>query len=190
MDRQGFIGRFQHMRQINALRDYPLQEAGKPAAVLIPIIEREQALTVLFTQRAKHLKHHPGQVSFPGGKQEASDRDLQHTALRETEEEIGISANLIDVIGSLPKFRTISRYEVTPFVSFVSPNFSLNLDENEVDNVFEVPLNHLLDQSQHLIHWVKRGEQRHPIYFIQWQDKTIWGATAAFVRLLSDHIAQ
>ncbi|TRY32491.1 CoA pyrophosphatase [Aliiglaciecola sp. M165] len=188
MDRQTFLGRFQHARQVSAAKDFPLKEAGKPAAVLIPIIERADELTVLFTQRAKHLKHHPGQVSFPGGKQEKSDHNLLHTALRETEEEIGISSQLIDVVGRLPKFRTISRFEVTPFVSFVTPQFTLKLDKNEVDNVFEVPLSHLLDKNQHLIHWVKRGGHRHPVYFIPWQDKTIWGATAAFVRLLSDHI--
>ncbi|GAA0857380.1 CoA pyrophosphatase [Aliiglaciecola litoralis] len=188
MDKLEFMQRFHHARMVLPENDFPLRDPGRPAAVLIPIIDRAEGLSVLFTERALHLKHHPGQVSFPGGKQEESDTDLLHTALRETEEEIGISANKIQVIGSLPKFRTVSRYEVTPFVSLVEPEFDLVLDKNEVESVFEVPLTHLLDQDQHLIHWVKRGNVEHPIYFIAWQDKTIWGATASFVRMLSNHI--
>ncbi|WJG11012.1 CoA pyrophosphatase [Aliiglaciecola sp. LCG003] len=188
MNKNDFLSRFQHARLVTPEADFPLLKPGKPAAVLIPIIERERELTVLFTQRAKHLKHHPGQVSFPGGKQEDYDANLMQTALRETEEEIGIGADKISVIGTLPMFRTVSRFAVTPFVSFVTPEFHLKLDKNEVDNVFEVPLSHLMDQSQHLIHWVNRSGREHPIYFIRWQDKTIWGATAAFVRLLSNHI--
>lgn len=188
MNKQEFIRRFQHPRRVLPEADFPLVGPGKPAAVLIPIIERADALTVLFTQRALHLKNHPGQVSFPGGKQEESDTDLAHTALRETQEEIGIAADKITLLGNLPKFRTVSRFEVTPFVSLVQPEFKLILDRNEVDNVFEVPLVHLLDKNNHLIHWVKRNGKRHPIYFISWQEKTIWGATASFIRLLSNHI--
>jgi 8-oxo-dGTP pyrophosphatase MutT (NUDIX family) len=188
MNKQEFIHRYHHARQVPQENDFPLLEPGRPAAVLIPIIDRADELTVLFTQRASHLKHHAGQVSFPGGKREPTDNNLLHTALRETEEEIGITESKIQVIGNLPKFRTISRYEVTPYVSLVQDDFDLVLDKNEVESVFEVPLIHLLDQKQHMIHWVKRGEIQHPIYFITWQDKTIWGATAAFVRLLSNHI--
>ncbi|GAA6183148.1 MULTISPECIES: CoA pyrophosphatase [Alteromonadaceae] len=188
MNKEEFIRRFQHIRQVKPEADFPLLKAGKPAAVLIPIIERADQLTVLFTQRAMHLKNHPGQVSFPGGKLEDSDINLAHTALRETQEEIGLTSDKITLIGSLPKFRTVSRFEVTPFLSFVEPEFDLVLDRNEVDNVFEVPLLHLMDKQNHLIHWVKRNNAKHPIYFITWQDKTIWGATASFVRLLSNHI--
>ncbi|MDO6693447.1 CoA pyrophosphatase [Aliiglaciecola sp. 3_MG-2023] len=188
MNKEEFVRRFQHIRKIKPEADFPLTEVGKPAAVLIPIIERVDQLTVLFTQRAMHLKNHPGQVSFPGGKLEKSDTDLAHTALRETEEEIGLTADKITLIGSLPKFRTVSRFEVTPFLSFVEPEFELTLDRNEVDNVFEVPFLHLMDKQNHFIHWTKRKGVRQPIYFITWQDKTIWGATASFVRLLSNHI--
>lgn len=188
MNRQHFITRFQHARIINPEPDFPLRQPGKPAAVLIPIIDRGDELTVLFTQRAIHLKHHPGQVSFPGGKQEPFDRDLLATALRETEEEIGLNSDLIEIVGSLPTFRTVSKYEVSPFVSIVQDNFTLSLDTNEVDSVFEVPLAFLMDQNNHLIHWVRRHDSRHPIYFIPWQDKNIWGATAAFVRALSNHL--
>lgn len=188
MTKQEFIRRFQHVRNIAPEQDFPLTKPGKPAAVLIPIIKRENQLTVLFTQRSSHLKHHPSQVSFPGGKQETSDKDLVETALRETHEEIGITPEKVSVLGSLHKFRTVSRYEVTPFVSLVNPSFTLVLDKNEVESVFEVPLVYLLDIQNHLIHSVKRNGKQQPIYFIPWQDKMIWGATAAFVKVLSKHI--
>lgn len=190
MNKTEFLSHFHHAHQIRAESDYPLKSAGKPAAVLLPIVERPEKLTLLFTQRAKHLKHHAGQVSFPGGKQEQTDDSLLETALRETEEEIGLGRQFIQVIGNLPRYRTISRYEVVPYISFVQPSFTLSLDANEVDSTFEVPLDFLLDQQNHLIHWVERGGKRHPIYFIPWEDKTIWGATAAFVRNLSNHISR
>ena len=188
MNRQDFLRRFHHAKIITPEIDYPLNEPGRPAAVLIPIIDYPDQLRVLFTQRAKHLKHHPGQVSFPGGKQEDTDGNLLTTAMRETEEEIGITADMVSIIGTLPKFRTISRYEVVPYIGMVTPAYTLRIDANEVDSVFEVPLTHLMDQSNHFIHWVNRRNRQHPIYFIQWQDKTIWGATASFVRTLSNHL--
>lgn len=188
MNRMEFLSRFHHVKTVQAESDFPLKEPGRPAAVLIPLIDNGDKLTVLFTERAKHLKHHAGQVSFPGGKQEAEDADLIHTALRETEEEIGIATDLIEVIGTLPKFRTISRYEVLPIIGFVNPTYKLTLDHDEVESVFEVPLSYLVDQENHFIHWAKRHNRQHPIYFIPWQSKTIWGATASFVRTLSNHL--
>lgn len=187
MNKQQFISQFQHLRTIIPEHDFPLREAGRPAAVLIPIIEHADELRVLFTVRASHLKHHGGQISFPGGKQEIHDTDLICTALRETQEEIGIQANQVEIVGKLPAYRTISRYEVVPYIGFVSPAMSLQLDANEVAETFEVPLTYLLDQNNHLIHWVSRKNNQYPIYFIPWQNKNIWGATAAFVRNLSNH---
>jgi 8-oxo-dGTP pyrophosphatase MutT (NUDIX family) len=187
MNKQQFLNQFHHVRQIKAEHDFPLIEEGRPAAVLIPIIEYEDKLNVLFTVRASHLKHHGGQISFPGGKQEPSDSDLIQTALRETHEEIGILPNQVEIIGRLPRYRTVSRYEVVPYIGFIQSPVNLLLDSNEVAQTFEVPLTYLLDQNNHLIHWVKRKEQQFPIYFIPWQDKNIWGATAAFVRNLTNH---
>lgn len=189
MTKTEFITRFHHPRKVHPEADFPLRMPGRPAAVLLPIVEREEQLTMLFTQRASHLKHHAGQISFPGGKQEPFDIDLQSTALRETHEEIGLTGKNIEVIGSLPMFRTVSKFEVVPYVSIVTPPFTLDLDENEVAEVFEVPLTYLLDQQNHLIHWVKRKDNKHPVYFIQWHNKNIWGATASFVRHLSNHIS-
>lgn len=187
MNKQQFLNQFHHVRQIVPEHDYPLRDAGRPAAVLIPIIEYGDTLTVLFTVRASHLKHHGGQISFPGGKQELSDNNLVHTALRETHEEIGILPDQVQIVGQLPRYRTISQYEVVPFIGFISQPISLQLDANEVAQTFEVPLSYLLDQNNHLIHWVKRKNTQYPVYFIPWQDKNIWGATAAFVRNLTNH---
>ncbi len=188
MNKSEFMSKFHHARQIIPVSDYPLKDAGKPAAVLLPIIEHDEQLTLLFTLRSKHLKHHGGQVSFPGGKQEDNDANLLATALRETEEEIGIAPSAIEVVGNLSRYRTISRYEVVPYIGFVRPPLELSLNKNEVDSVFEVPLAHLLDQKNHLIHWVNRKGRRYPVYFIPWQGTNIWGATAAFVRNLSKHV--
>ncbi len=188
MNRLDLIQRFHHLKQVSPELDFPLSSPGRPAAVLIPLVEQKNGLEVLFTQRAKHLKHHPGQISFPGGKQEPDDISLMHTALRETQEEIGIAASKVDIIGQLPLFRTVSRYEVVPYIGFVEPDITLQIDANEVDNVFHVPLTFLMDQDNHLIHWVNRHGRQHPIYFIKWQDKTIWGATASFIRTLSNHM--
>ncbi|WP_340680398.1 CoA pyrophosphatase [Paraglaciecola sp.] len=187
MNKLQFLNQFHHIRQILPEHDYPLRDVGRPAAVLVPIIEHDTDMTVLFTVRASHLKHHGGQISFPGGKQESSDPDLIFTALRETQEEIGIDPSQVEIIGQLPRYRTISRYEVVPYIGFVRGPINLILDPNEVALTFEVPLAYLLDKNNHLIHWVKRKEIQYPIYFIPWQDKNIWGATAAFVRNLANH---
>lgn len=188
MNKHQFLQRFHHARIVAPESDFPLATKTRPAAVLLPIVDHGNELTMLFTQRASHLKHHAGQISFPGGKQEPEDPSLLHTALRETEEEIGIASDDIEVVGTLPRFRTVSKFEVLPFVSFIPPGYELTLDANEVETTFEVPLSYLLEQSNHLIHWVERKKGTHPVYFIPWEDKNIWGATAAFVRNLSNHI--
>lgn len=186
MNIEDFSKRFLQLKQVPPEPDYPLQTAGKPAGVLVPIVQRTSGLTLLLTQRAAHLKHHAGQISFPGGKQEPADSNLAVTALRETQEEIGIDPTLIQIIGRLPNYRTISRFDVIPYIAMIKPNFELTLDHNEVENAFELPLEYVLDQRNHLIHWAERHNQRWPMYFIPWRDKMIWGATAAFIRNLSN----
>ncbi|WP_026374769.1 CoA pyrophosphatase [Aestuariibacter salexigens] len=187
MDKNLFIQRFHHLRLVRQEDDFPLSKPGRPAAVLFPIVDRLEQLTVLFTRRSSHLKNHAGQVSFPGGKQEPDDEDLLATALRETREEIGLADAHIEVIGQLPRFRTISYFEVVPYIGIVTPPFELTLDRNEVEEVFEVPLAYLLDMNNHHIQWFTRHGKQRPVYFIPWNDLHIWGATASFVRNLAYH---
>ncbi len=188
MTKDEFISHFHHFRVPHVEPDYPLKKAGRPAAVLIPLVDYGNALSVLLTERAYHLKHHPGQISFPGGGVDKSDASLSDTALREAHEEIGLPPTNVQVIGSLPRYRTISKYEITPVVGFVNPNFKPVVDKNEVESAFEVPLAHVLNRKNHLVHTTHRNHQAFPIYFIPWKDKMIWGATAALLRNLSHHI--
>ena len=149
------------------------------AAVLVPLIKDLQGnWQVLFTRRADHLKHHPGQISFPGGRFEKSDINLCQTAIRETEEEIGIPASNIQLIGRLPQEKTVSQYIMTPYVGIVDSDYCTKIDHNEVAEIFTVPLNFLKDpinlQQESLIF---NGIERH-FYVIQYQSYRIWGATA------------
>lgn len=188
MTKEEFLSRFHHIRHVTAEPDFPLGKRGRPAAVLIPLVAHTQ-LTMLFTRRAAHLKQHGGQVSFPGGRQESHDPDLLTTALRETQEEIGLPPDAVDIIGQLMPYRTVSGYEVTPYIGLVNPPLTLSPDTNEVAAIFEVPMHYLMDKRNHNVHVVNRNGYAHPIYFIQWQQQHIWGATAAFVRNLANHLA-
>ncbi|WP_100641551.1 CoA pyrophosphatase [Alteromonas facilis] len=187
MTEDEFLTRFHHAKQVKTEADYPLKHAGKPAGVLIPLVKHDNGLNVLLTRRALHLRHHPGQISFPGGRQEPSDQSAADAALRETFEEIGIQRKHIEIVGQLPTYRTISGYAMEPFIGLLPPNLSLTLDENEVCEAFEVPLSHVLNKNNYLIHWVERRGRSMPIYFIPYQDIYIWGATAAILRNLSNH---
>lgn len=187
MNLETFNRRFYHARNVEAEPDFPLRHKGKAASVLLPIIKRDE-LTLLLTRRSENLNHHAGQVSFPGGRFDDTDVHLKETALRETEEEIGLDRNNIKIIGNLPVFRTISRYEVTPFVSLVEPDFQLTLNPQEVDEVFEIPLAEAINPDNYLVHKVRRQNSNYPVYFIPWQGQLIWGATAAFIKALSRHL--
>jgi 8-oxo-dGTP pyrophosphatase MutT (NUDIX family) len=158
------------------------------AAVLFPIILRERGNTVLLTQRTAHLKDHAGQISFPGGRVEESDQSSLHTALRETEEEVGLARQYIDPIGYLPEYRTGTGFRVTPVVALVRPPFDLQIDPFEVAEAFEVPLDFLLDPANHQRHSIHyQGVLRH--YFaIQYGDYFIWGATAGMIRSLTERL--
>ena len=161
--------------------ELPEGQSYKAAAVLVPLVQRD-SLNLLLTQRPLHMKHHPGQISFPGGRVEASDADPIATALRETQEEIGLDARHIEVVGTLPPYHTVTNYAVTPVVALVQPPFALTLDANEVADAFEVPLDFILDPANH----EKRsrawfGRERH-FYAMPYEDRFIWGATAAMLR--------
>lgn len=156
-------------------------EALKPAAVLVPVISRGSDLSVLFTRRTDHLYDHAGQISFPGGRAEPHEENAVQTALRETEEEIGLAAGRVEILGSLSEYVTVTGYRVTPVVGLVRPPLELKPDEFEVAEIFEVPLRFLLDPSNHQRNSVVHlGRQRH-YYALPYEQYYIWGATAGMV---------
>jgi 8-oxo-dGTP pyrophosphatase MutT (NUDIX family) len=153
----------------------------KPAGVLVPIIERASELTVLLTQRSAELKHHAGQVSFPGGRMEEHDADVEATALRETHEEVGIPSKHVSVIGYLSTMPTITGYAVTPVVGMVSASAELKIDKTEVEYTFEVPLPFLLDAANDVRTEWSTGDRKVPIIEFHWEGERIWGATAFMI---------
>ena len=162
MDRHELLTRFQLQQPAPAHR---LAIGGlSPAAVLIPVVMRDEGLSVLLTRRSPRLRHHGGQISFPGGRQDPGDENLIATALRETEEELGIPARLIEVIGTLNPLNTVSRFEVLPVLGLLDGNYPLILSPDEVDHAFEVPLTHLLDRRNHIPLTIARGgKTAHPL---------------------------
>lgn len=155
-----------------------------PAGVLIPIIDRTAGLSVLLTQRSPDLKHHAGQVSFPGGRMEAGDADIVATALRETHEEVGIHPDEVEVAGFLDPSPTVTGYAVTPVVGLVAAGFRLAIDYTEVEAAFEVPLRFLLDRRNQEHSERDFEGTRVPIVEFNYGSRRIWGATAAMLLTL------
>lgn len=170
--------------ELSASFSHLMPIAPIPAAVLVPIVDHADQLTVLLTQRAADLKNHAGQISFPGGRIEATDAGPLQAALRETEEEIGLARSFVEVVGFLPDHLIISGYRVTPVVAFVRPGFELKLDLTEVTDTFEVPLDFLLDPANHKARRRKLGEGEIEVYDIPYGDRNIWGATAGMLMTL------
>jgi 8-oxo-dGTP pyrophosphatase MutT (NUDIX family) len=159
----------------------------RPAAVLIPIIDHPQP-TVLLTQRAAHLNDHAGQISFPGGKIDATDASPLDTALREANEEIGLGSEFIDPIGYLDLYGTSFGFRILPTVARVRPGFELRANPSEVDDAFEVPLAFLMNPANHQLHSKEfRGAERF-YYAMPYGDRYIWGATAGILRVLYERI--
>ncbi len=163
-----------------------LPSATTRAAVLIPIIDRGEDLTVLLTLRADDLKHHAGQISFPGGRLETGDADATAAALRETEEEIGLRRQYVEILGRLPDHAVITGYRVTPVVGLVRLGFELVLDPTEVAGTFEAPLRHLLDPSTHALRRRRIAGQEIETYDLPWGSFNIWGATAGMLLTLRE----
>ena len=151
------------------------------AAVLVPIVPRDGVLTAIFTQRTDHLDDHPGQVSFPGGRAEPGDTHPVATALRETEEEIGLGPRHVEILGCLRARDTATGFAVTPVIGLVSPPFTLTLDDFEVAAAFEVPLDFLFDPANHRRESVVWRGRRREYYAMDYQGRTIWGVTARMV---------
>lgn len=152
-----------------------------PAAVLVPLVNQRDGVTVLLTRRTEHLNDHAGQVSFPGGRAEADDPSLIHTAIREAEEEIGLSPGAVEVLGRLPDYQTGTGFRVAPIVAWVEPPFAVTPDPFEVAEVFEVPLTFFLDPANHQRHRREiRGETRE-FFAMPYGEHYIWGATAGML---------
>ena len=162
------------------------QRAGKTtkAAVLIPLLLKEDGLQVLLTQRTNHLHDHAGQISFPGGRMDAQDENPYDTALRESREEIGLDPKRVEIIGHLPEYLTVSGYSVTPVVGLVQAQAEYVLDEFEVADVFEVPLSFLLDPSNHQVRLWQSEQGSRRFYAMPYEHRFIWGATAGMLRNL------
>jgi 8-oxo-dGTP pyrophosphatase MutT (NUDIX family) len=151
------------------------------AAVMVPLVHRAEGLQVLLTQRTSHLSDHAGQISFPGGRVEATDANREDTALRETEEEIGLARARVEVLGRLPEYEIPSGFRITPIVGWIEPPFELKLDPFEVSSVFEAPLAHFLEHSRYQRREYRfKGRHRHYLA-IPYQGRYIWGATAGML---------
>jgi len=158
-----------------------------PAAVLVPLIEHVDGLTVLLTQRTAHLAHHPGQISFPGGRLEPDDNgDSVAAALRETEEEVGLAVGAVTVLGRLDEYLTTTGFLVTPVVGITRPPLALTLDDFEVAEVFEVPLAFLIDTANHQMERREVEGRSRAYWAIPWQGRVIWGATAGMLVNLAE----
>ena len=156
------------------------------AAVLVPIVERNDGLKVILTKRSNSLKQHPGQISFPGGKSEKIDKSLVATALRETKEEIGISKKNVEILGQLPKHVTITGFKITTFIGRIRMGFSTEIQTSEVSEIFEVPLSYLSNPKNFRVESVKWKGKKRFFYSIPYGPYYIWGATARILKNLAD----
>jgi 8-oxo-dGTP pyrophosphatase MutT (NUDIX family) len=161
----------------------------RPAAVLVPLVDRPEGMSVLLTQRTAHLSAHAGQIAFPGGRLEPEDPDAAAAALRETEEEVGLRRDRVTLVGRLDTYVTGTGFEITPVVGIVAPPFSLTIDPFEVADVFEVPLSFVLDPGNHR-RTERLFEQRPRVFFVlPYEGRNIWGATAGMLVNLAEVLA-
>ena len=153
----------------------------KPAAVLVLIVDHPREPTVVFTQRTLHLADHAGQISFPGGRCHDEDCTPERTALREAEEEIGVSPERVEILGRLPEYHTSTGFNVTPFVGWIEPPVTFTPDPREVDQVFEVPLAFLLDPRNHRYESAFYKGRMRNYWAMPYEGRFIWGATAGML---------
>ena len=157
------------------------QNATKDAAVLIPIIIYENNFSILFTKRPETMLEHPGQISFPGGRAAPGDHTPENTALREANEEIGLPSVSVNIIGRLSAYHTITRYRVTPVIGVIQNNFSPILDTHEVEEAFQAPVSFFLNKTNAKTESLVREGKERTFYAFQFEDRFIWGATAAML---------
>src|SRR4051794_11083166 len=161
----------------------PVPETWKPASVLVPLVDRPTGVTVLLTQRTADMPSHAGQIAFPGGRREAGE-DAVATALRETEEEVGIARRFVEVVGAVDLYHTGTGFEITPVVGIVTPGFTVVAQAREVADVFEVPLEHFLDEVNHQISSREYQGRQRRYYAMPYGERYIGGATAGMLKNL------
>ena len=161
----------------------------RPAGVLMPVQVIDSVAQVLLTKRASHLKHHPGQIAFPGGKQEESDADVTAAALREAREEIGLPEDAVRVLGVLPTHETVTSFTVTPVIGLIERDFTITPERGEVEEVFRVPLSHVTDKSNFSVQGRRWLGQRRHYYTVPFGPYYIWGATARILRGLAERMS-
>ena len=161
----------------------------RPAAVLCGLVERAGGLHVVLTKRAAHLNQHAGQIAFPGGKVDELDPSPLATALREANEEIGLGEDRVEIVGTLDHYQTSTGFRVTPFVGVIDPRWQPFADPDEVEEVFETPLDFLMDPANRVRHRYERKGVRRYYYAMPWGEYYIWGATAGMLKGLSDRLA-
>ena len=180
-------------RQVNS--DFDLNPAQNPgarvltsAAVLVPLVEHEEGVTVLLTRRADTLRKHTGQIAFPGGRSDPGETPWQ-TALREAQEEIGLDGSHVQIAGLSSAYQTGTGYDITPVVAFVRPGFELTPSPDEVAEVFETPFAFLMDPGNHERRFMEQASGlRRYFYAMPYEDRVIWGATAGMLRVLYERL--
>ncbi|MEX0404667.1 CoA pyrophosphatase [Aquibium sp. LZ166] len=171
-----------------SFEDLIARDRLRDAAVLVPVVDRGEEATVLLTKRTEKLRSHSGQIAFPGGRIDPEDATPEHAALREAEEEIGLDATFIEVIGRMPDYLTGSGYRIAPVLATVRPGFLLTINEDEVDDAFEVPLRFLMDPANHRRESRMWQERERFFYTMPHGERYIWGVTAGILRTLYERL--
>lgn len=171
------------IRQVYEGHEKRILPAGQntQAAVLIPLFLKEKKIHVLFTKRTETVRTHKGQIAFPGGARDAEDNDLQYTALRETEEEIGIPGNTVEILAETSPMVTPTQFHVTPFIGIVPYPFDWKINPYETESIIEIPLSHLLDERHHRKGFRMWQDRTYEIHYFDYQEHTVWGVTGFIV---------
>ncbi|MEF3045983.1 CoA pyrophosphatase [Pseudotabrizicola sp. L79] len=162
----------------------------RPAAVLLAIWDRPEGQRLILTKRSSHLKHHPGQIAFPGGKVDAGDASATAAALREAQEEVGLRSERVQVLGSLPTHETVTSFSITPILGLVRDDFTPEPEAGEVDEVFTVPLAHVLNPDRFVVERRRWLGQWRSYYAVPYGPYYIWGATARILRGLAERVGR